>query len=292
MIKIITDSICDLKSDLIEKYEVEVLPLRVRLGGEQEYLDRVEVDPPRIWDAMHRGIAPQTTQVPPSVTASVFERCAAAGMDFIYVAFSAVLSGCCHVATLVSSELKEKYPKVKMGIINSKAGSFGQGSMVLQLAHAAAKGVSFEELMNRGTHMAEHVEIFIGLGDMKWLVLGGRVNKLLGKTGSMLDIRPIVHIDRQGYLKVVSAVRGQKRMIQSVCDKSLELLREFPEQLIGLSYSEEYSSIEQAMEYMKDRLGNPRYYIQPIGCALTAHCGLEGLGVQFFNTKIEPYYYD
>lgn len=292
MIKIFTDSICDLKADLIEKYGIEILPLRVRLGGDREFLDRLEIDPPRIWDAMHRGIMPQTTQVPPDVVLSAFERCAADGTDFIYVAFSAVLSGCCHVATLVTGALKEKYPKIKMGVINSKAGSFGQGMIALQLAHAAAKGASFEELMNRGAHMAEHVEIFIGLGDLKWLVLGGRINKLLGKTGSLLDVRPIVHMDHQGYLKVVGAVRGQKRMIRSVCDKSLELLREFPEQLIGLSYSEEYSSIEQAAEYMKGRLHSPLYYIQPIGCALTAHCGLAGVGIQFFNTKIEPYYYD
>lgn len=292
MVRIITDSICDLDAKILTRYQIEILPLRVIINDTEEYLDRINIDPPKVWESMHNGSMPKTTQIPPDIALSLFERLAKEGQDFIFVGFSAVLSGGCHLVEMLINELREKYPKVKMGVINSKGGAYGEGAIVHQMAHAAYDGMSFEDLMNRGVYLASHIVHIFGLGDMKWLVMGGRVNKLLGNTGSTLDVRPILHVDAGGYLKVTGVTRGQKRMIKAVCDKSLELLQNFPQQIIGMNYSEQYNNIDMAVDYLKDKLTNPTYCIQPIGCVLTAHIGLDGIGFQFFNTKIDNYYYD
>ena len=144
MVKIITDSICDLDPAYLAPYDIDTMPLRVRLG-DQEYLDKVEIDYMDVCRAMLEGVVPKSTQVPADIMANTFEKCAAAGQDFIYVAFSSVLSGCCNLAQMMVAELKEKYPHVHMGVLNSKAGAAGMGLIVLQLAHMAKDGAPFEK---------------------------------------------------------------------------------------------------------------------------------------------------
>ena len=187
---------------------------------------------------------------------------------------SAVLSGCCNLGEMLVAELKEKYPNVKMGVLNSKAGAAGMGLIVLQLAHMAKDGAAFEKLMRHGEYLREHIVHMIALKDMKWLVLGGRINKLVGAASSALDIRPLIHIDKEGYLKAFGTARGQKRMVKAICDKTLERLKAFPEQLVAICYTYEQETTKQAMAYLKERLPQIRFVLQPVGSVLTAYLGL------------------
>ena len=290
MVKIITDSICDLDPGYLAPYDVEIMPLRVRLG-DKEYLDKVEIDYMDVCRAMLNGVVPKSTQVPADIMADTFEKYAAAGQDFIYVAFSAVLSGCCNLGEMLVAELKEKYPNVKMGVLNSKAGAAGMGLIVLQLAHMAKDGAAFEKLMRHGEYLREHIVHMIALKDMKWLVLGGRINKLVGAASSALDIRPLIHIDKEGYLKAFGTARGQKRMVKAICDKTLEKLKAFPEQLVAMCYTYEQETTKQAMAYLRERLPQIKFVLQPVGSVLTAYLGLSGVGILFFDERPEEYYF-
>lgn len=292
MVKIITDSICDLDPAYLAPYDIDVLPLRVRLG-EKEYLDKVEIDYLEVCEVMLKGELPKSTQVPADIMSDTFEKYAAAGQDFLYVAFSSVLSGCCNLAKMLTGELREKYPNVKMGVLNSKAGAGGMGLMVLQLAHMAKDGASFEKLMSHGAYLSEHIVHMIALRDLKWLVMGGRINKLVGAASAALDIRALVHIDKEGYLKSFGTARGQKRMIKAVCDNTLERLKAFPEQLIAICYTYEKETAQQAMEYLRAHLSQPpKFVLQPVGSVLTTYLGLSGVGILFFDERPAEYYFN
>ena len=291
MVKIITDSICDLDPHYLAPYNVDMMPLRVRLG-EKEYLDKVDIDYLDVCRAMEQGTVPKSTQVPADIMSDTFEKYAAAGQDFIYVAFSSVLSGCCSLAEMMTAELRERYPNVRMGVINSKAGAGGMGLIVLQLAHMAKAGASFEKLIAHGAYLSEHIVHMIALRDLKWLVLGGRINKLLGATAGALDVRPLVHIDKEGYLKAFGTARGQKRMVQTICDKALEKLKTFPEQLVAVCYTYEQESCHQAIAYLKEKLPQIKIVLQPVGSVLTTYLGLSGVGILFFDERPQEYYFD
>lgn len=292
MVKIITDSICDLDPSYLAPYEVDMMPLRVRLG-EKEYLDKIEINHEAVSQAMMEGILPKSTQVPADIMTDTFEKYAAAGQDFIYVAFSSVLSGCCSLAEMITAELREKYPDVSMGVINSKAGAGGMGLIVLQLCHMAKDGASFEKLLAHGQYLSEHIIHMIALRDLKWLVMGGRINKLVGAASAALDIRALVHIDKEGYLKSFGTARGQKRMIKSICDHAIERIKKFPEQLIAICYTHEKESALEAMEYLKEHMPcPPKFVLQPVGCVLSAYLGLSGVGILFFDEKPDEYYYN
>lgn len=292
MVKIITDSMCDLDPKYLESYDLDVMPLRVRLG-EKEYLDKIDIDYMDVCRAMLEGTLPKSTQVPADIMSDTFEKYAAAGQDFVYLAFSAVLSGGCNLAKMMVAELKEKYPGVNMGVINSKAGAGGMGLMVLQLCHMAKEGASFEKLMRHGEYLSEHVIHMIALRDLKWLVMGGRINKLVGAASSALDVRALVHIDKEGYLKSFGTARGQKRMVKAICDNTLERIKAFPEQLIAICYTYEQETAQQAMEYLKEHLPQPpKFVLQPVGSVLTSYLGLAGVGILFFDERPEEYYFN
>lgn len=292
MVKIITDSMCDLDPAYLQPYDIDMMPLRVRLG-EKEYLDKVEIDYLDVCKAMLEGTLPKSTQVPADIMADTFEKYAAAGQDFIYVAFSSVLSGCYNLAEMLIAEMKDKYPGVNMGAINSKAGAGGMGLMVLQLAHMAKDGAPFEKLMKHGAYLSEHIIHMIALRDLKWLVMGGRINKLVGAASNALDIRALVHIDKEGYLKSFGTARGQKRMVKAICDHTLEHLKAFPEQLIAICYTYEQETAQQAMEYLKEHLPQPpKFVLQPVGSVLTTYLGLSGVGILFFDERPEEYYFN
>lgn len=290
MVKIITDSICDLDPAYLASYDVTMMPLRVRLG-EQEYLDKVDINYLDVGKAMMNGVVPKSTQVPVDIMEKTFEDCARAGQDFIYIAFSAVLSGCYNLAEMVIAELREQYPDVKMGAINSKAGAGGMGLIVLQMAHMAQDGASFEKLMQHGEYLRDHIVHMIALRDLKWLVLGGRINKLVGAASSALDIRPLVHIDKEGYLKAFGTARGQKRMVQTICDKALEKLKAFPEQLVAICYTYEQETTQQAIAYLKEKLPQIKIVLQPVGSVLMTYLGLSGVGILFFDERPQEYYF-
>ena len=289
MVKIITDSICDFDPAYLEPYDVDILPLRVRLG-EKEYLDKIEINYKDVAEAMMQGILPQSTQVPAGIMSDTFEKYASAGQDFIYIAFSSVLSGCYHLAEMLIAELQEKYPHVHMGAINSKAGAGGMGLIVWQMACMSQQGASFEKLMAHGAYLSEHIVHMIALRDTKWLVMGGRLNKLVGAASTALDIRPLIHIDKEGYLKSFGTARGQKRMVQTICDLALEKLQAFPDQTVSLCYTYEEETAQQAIAYLKEKMPNIKLVTQPVGCVLMAYLGLSGVGILFFDEKIEEYY--
>ena len=125
----------------------------------------------------------------------------------------------------------------------------------------------------------------IALRDLKWLVLGGRINKLLGAAAGALDVRPLVHIDKEGYLKAFGTARGQKRMVQTICDKALEKLKAFPEQLVAVCYTYEQETCQQAIAYLKEKLPQIKIVLQPVGSVLTTYLGLSGVGILFFDER-------
>ena len=292
MVKIITDSICDLDPSYLAPYDVDIMPLRVRIG-EQEFLDKIEIDYKDVSKAMMDGILPKSTQVPADIMSDTFEKYAAQGCDVIYVAFSSVLSGCCGLGEMMAADLRTKYPSVHLGVINSKAGAGGMGLIVLQLAHMAKDGASFEKLMNHGRYLADHVIHMMSLRDLKWLVMGGRISKLVGAASTALDIRPLIHIDKEGYLKTFGTARGPKRQVKAICDQAIERLKAFPEQLIAVCYTYEEDTAMQCIAYLKEHMPvPPKFVIQPVGSVLLTYLGLSGVGILFFDERPEEYYYD
>lgn len=288
MIKLIVDSICDLPGDILKKYDVEVLPLRV-LINDKEYLDRVDITIDEVYDEMRKVVLPKTSQVSPGNIYEIFDRNCEAGNDFIYLAFSSVLSGTCNLAKKIAEEFKEKYPERTIAVVDTKAGAIGIGVIAMQVLKLIENGVSFEGIIENTYEMIENIEHIFILEDLNWLMKGGRINKVQATLGTMLDLKPILQVNN-GYLEVIKKIRGKRKSINTLLDLVEERIDGFTDQVIGIGHADDEDVAKEVVKAIKERFGeDTKCVITKIGCVLGAHLGIGGVGVIFFNKKFDFY---
>lgn len=283
MIKLIVDSTCDLPDEFIEMYDVKVLPLYITLEGE-EYRDKKDIQVDQVYSAMRKGIVPRTSQINFQDCYNVFEEYCSKGYNFIYIAFSSALSGTYQFARHILSEFEGKYQNVKMEVLDSKSGSVATGLMALQAAKMIRVGYQFEEILEQIKAMISHVEHLFTITDLKWLVKGGRLDKLHGMIGSLMNVKPLLDLDN-GSIEVIRRVRGRENALHALVDILAERIKDFPDQVIGISHADDLTYAEELKASIVQKLGSNKFILCKIGGVLGSHLGIGGIGVFFFNQK-------
>ncbi|MGL6173438.1 MAG: DegV family protein [Cellulosilyticaceae bacterium] len=284
MIKILVDSTCDLPEEVLEKYDIGVLSLRVRIK-DKDYADKKEIQIEQTTEYMKEGIIPQTSQPALQDVIDIFEQYGESGEDAIYLAFSSKLSGTYQTTYTLLDELRERYPERKFTVVDSKAGSIAIGLMAIEAGEMIAKGYVYEEVVRRMEFLANHVEHVFTLTDLAWLVKGGRISKTQGIVGNVLNIKPIIDI-QDGEMQVIHKIRGQKKTLQQIIDIVEERRKNYPEQTIGIAYAGDKAFAETIKTMLEERLGQVDIMITTIGSVLGTHLGLGGVGICFFNAKV------
>lgn len=288
MIRCIVDSTCDLPDEIMEQYHILMLPMRVLLDG-NDYRDKVEITTEAVFTAMRAGAMPKTSQVNPDDMHTLFQGCCDRGEDFFYLAFSSALSGTYQVAKAILAEYQQKYPGLHMQVVDTKSGSVALGLIALQAVNLLEAGYGFEDVIQRVLAMADHVEHVFTIADIGWLVRGGRIGKLQGVLGSMLDVRPILDV-KNGLMEVIKKVRGSQRALNMVVDTLMERIGAFPGQVIGIAHSDDPLGAEKLKKLLTEKIGAASFIVCQIGSVLGSHLGIGGLGLFFFSQEPEPYY--
>ena len=289
MIRCIVDSTCDLPEDTMERYGMLMVPLHVLLNG-NDYRDKVEITADEVFSAMRQGQVPKTSQVGPDDVSNVFQSCCDRGEDFIYIAFSSALSGTYQLAKVILAEFQQKYPGLRMQVVDSKAGSVAVGLIALQAVQLIEAGYAFDEVVERITFMADHVEHVFTIADIGWLVKGGRISKLQGMLGSILEVKPILEV-KNGIIGVIKKARGSQKALAMMVDTLIERVTAFPGQIIGIAHSDNLPGVERIKAMLTEKMGATTFIISKIGSVLGSHIGVGGLGLFFFNQRPEPYFH-
>ena len=287
MTKIIMDSTSDLPRDIIEEYDIDILPLRVYVDN-KEYLDKVTISVDQVYELMKKGISPITSLPSPGEIYNLFGKYASRGENFIYYAFSSELSATYQTSKIIIEELKNYYPNVKMEVVDTKAGSFASGLIALQGAKLAEAGASFEEIVSISQENAENIEHVFTIDDLNWLLKGGRINKSGAIIGSALNIKPILDVQK-GKMVVIEKIRGRKRALNTVADIVQERIKEFPNQIIGITHADDINAALTVKEMLSEKLGHANIFTEKIGSVLGSHLGIGGVGVFFFNKESNLY---
>ncbi len=286
--KIIIDSTTDLPKELIEKYDIDVLPLRV-LINDKEYTDKETITVDEVYDAMKRGICPKTSLPNPKRTYELFKEYASKGIDFIFYSFSSKLSSTFQNAFLIIEELKKEFPKVKMVALDTRAGSIGAGLIALQGAKLAEKGFSFENILRISKDCIKHIEHVFTIDDLNWLLKGGRIKKSSALIGNALNIKPILDV-KDGEMRVIKKIRGRKKALQTIVNILEERIKNFPNQIIGIAHADDFQTALELKDMIVKKLGhNKNIIIEKIGSVLGSHLGIGGVGIFFFNQEPEEY---
>ncbi|MCE9754955.1 DegV family protein [Bacillus cereus] len=284
-VKIITDSAADLPVELLQAYDIDLIPLRVYDEAETEYLDGVTLESVTLLQKMREGAVYRTSLPSLETFQEKFVSYAKEGNPCIYLAFSSELSGTYQSSVVIKEEVKETYADLDLEIIDTKCASLGQGLVVLEAAKMAKDGASKEDILNRVAFLMNHMEHIFTVADLQYLVRGGRLSKVAGFIGGLLNIKPILNVE-EGKLVPLEKVRGKKKVLSRIVDIMEERGKDLKGQTIAMTHGDDLETAEALKSLITERFGCEVFIVNTIGAAIGAHTG-PGVITLFFLNEVE-----
>ena len=219
---IMTDSTVDLpKEYLTEELGVPYIPLTYLIDG-QSYEDMIGLTGEEFFAKVRAGSMPTTSQINPEQAREALEPYLKEGKDILYIAFSSGLSGTYNSIRMAAEELQEEYPEQKLIIIDSLCACMGEGLLVYKAVQLKRAGKSLEEVAAWVEENKLHIMHNVTIDDLFHLHRGGRVSKASAIVGTMIQIKPIIHMDDHGELKVIGKERGRKKALTHIVDMAVK----------------------------------------------------------------------
>lgn len=279
---ILTDSSCDLPDDIVKKYQLEILQLDFIVEGEGSFHND-QADIGKVYSKLRNGANIKTSAANISQASETIEALFNQKKDILYLGFSSGLSSTYQTVYMAGQELMEEYPERKMISVDTLAASMGQGLLVYKACQAKDAGKSLEE----NAQYIEDIKLklchWFTVDDLFFLKRGGRISGVTATVGTMLSIKPILHVDDEGHLINVSKVRGRKAAITELVNR-MEKLAVHPEnQDIFISHGDCIADAEKLASIIKERFGNDRITISYVGPVIGAHSGPGTLALFFLG---------
>ncbi|WP_407272405.1 DegV family protein [Radiobacillus sp. PE A8.2] len=282
-VQIIADSACDLSKSSYDDYNIEMVSLTVHLD-DNDFEDGKTISAKTVYDAMRDGKKPKTSQVSPQAFRNTFLKYAEKNQPTVYFSFSSELSGTYQSAKLMETEVKEQYPDWELRIVDTKCASLGYGLVVLRAAQLSQEGASLENIVEIGSYHAEHMEHIFTVDDLEYLYRGGRVSKTAAVVGTMLKIKPLLHVDN-GKLIPLEKIRGSKKVLKRMLDLMDERGMSLSSQPIGISHGDDIDQANQLASLIKERFGTENIHIEMVGSSIGAHSGPGTIALFFLNDE-------
>lgn len=284
---ILTDTSCNLPQELVDEYGLAMIPLRYLLDGEEHtsYTDGKQADFKMFYEAMRSGKVVTTTLANQVEAAAVAERCAQAGQDLLYIGFSSGLSGTYDACARAVAEIAARYPERTMLSVDSLAASAGQGLLITYVARLRAQGAGVEECAAWVRAHRLNICHWFTVDDLMFLKRGGRVSAVSAVFGTALSIKPVMHVDDDGTLKVVEKVRGRRKAIAALADHFGKSLGCMPadEQIVYISHGDCLQDAQELAGMLEERFGVKDVLITYVDPVIGAHSGPGTLALFFYD---------
>jgi len=270
--KIITDSGCDLPRAMLEKLDVTVTPLYVNFRGES-LPDSVDAGIQEMYQGLREGESASTSAVNPQQWASVIEPVLAQDMDTLVLAFSSGLSTTYQSAVIAADELAEKYPQRKILVVDSLGASLGQGLLLWYACKQRDEGMPLEALADWLQAYRFKLAHWFTVDDLMYLKRGGRVSAATALVGTMLNIKPVLHVDDEGHLISKAKVRGRKAAIQALAAKLGELGIPGQNETAFICHGDCIADAKLLESILKEKYGVKEVFIGYTGAVIGSHSG-------------------
>lgn len=281
MVKIISDSTCDLSQELIRKYNIEIIPLHILLG-EEEFEDGVSITPDEIyrWSDEHKT-TPKTSAVGIEQTVEVYQKCLKEAEELVIFSISSEMSTTNNVMRMAAQEVDAEE---RIFVVDSANLSTGVGLLVLEAAIMAAAGKSGAEISSRMEELKPLISASFVVDTLTYLHRGGRCSGVAAMAGGMLKLHPKIVVEN-GKMKPEEKFRGKMDKVVMDYVKSMEAdLKNAKKSRVFITHSGcEESTIQQVYEYLKELEYFEEILITRAGGVISSHCGPGTLGVLFVN---------
>lgn len=283
---LVTDSCSDLPKDIVEQFRIKIIPMRFSFG-DQEFLDtpdHSDMDIKTFYDRLRNEEVARTVQASGENFKDVIKDDLKSGKDIIYIAFSSALSGTYNSCSVIKDELLNEYPNSKIAVIDSLCASMGEGFLVYLAAKKKESGATFEECVKFIEETKLHVVHYFTVGDLGTLKRGGRLSATAAFLGSLLNLKPVLHVDELGKLVPIEKTLGRKQSIMNIIKKIDKDCIDYDTVFIS------HGDCEEDANFVKERILKVHPEIKVviigyIGPVIGAHSGPGTLALYYLANK-------
>lgn len=280
--RIITDTCCDFPEQMYQELDLSVVSLSVNFKGEtvKTYSESWLKE---MFNDLRAGEMATTSAANPQDWQEAMEPVLASGEDALVLAFSSGLSTTYQSAVIAASELTEKYPDRTVKVVDTLCASLGQGLLVYYACQKRDEGLSLEELADWCENHKQNLCHWFTVDDLMYLKRGGRVSAATALVGTMLKIKPVLHVDAEGHLINVAKVRGRRASIEALAGKMGELALPGENDTVFICHGDCMEDAEYLQNLVKERYGVKTVLIHYVGAVIGSHSGPGTLALFFMG---------
>ncbi len=285
--EIITDSSANLPETLIDEYGLHVMPLVFNVKG-QEYLGYVKgetIDLAQFYRMMREKENITTSLLNIESCTEFMRNLLEQGKDILYIGFSSGLSGSYQVGDIVAKQLQEEFPERKIYTVDTLAAALGEGLLVYLACQKRKEGCSIEEVYQWVVDNRLHLCHWFTVDDLFFLKRGGRVSQASAIVGSILSIKPVMHVDDEGHLIVMEKVRGRRKSLDALVKHMEETVIDPENQHIFISHGDCLEDAQYVEKLVRDKWNVKDVMIHILDPVIGAHSGPGTVALFFVGTK-------
>lgn len=276
-VAIVTDTTCDLSDEVLKLNNIYMVPLQI-IYETRSYRDRMEITADKVYGLLDKEIPKSSLPLPEDVK-NILDRIVEDGYtDILYISISAGLSGTYNLIKLLAQE----YTKLNIEVVDSSTLSMGLGFLVLEAAKVINKTSDIKAAISRINTVRKSMSTMFVLNTLEYLRKGGRIGKVEGTVGNLLNIKPIIAVNDEGVYYTVTKGRGFKRAVSSMVDEIKKRYEGKPI-TIAVVYGEQIEGAKKLLETLKEKLDVTTTYITQVSPVLGMHTGPGLLGVVAFE---------
>lgn len=273
--QIVTDATSDLPLELVGKLDVHVIPMHCAIDGD-DYLitaDNRNLSSHDFYDMLRAGRVSSTTQVNGETFKAEVRPFLKDGLDVLYICFSSGLSSTYASIRIAIEDLAEEFPERKLRIIDSLSATGGEGLLVYHAVKRMEDGMGLDELAQWIEDNKLHFAHWFTVDDLKFLKRGGRVSATAALVGTVLSVKPIMHVDNEGRLIPVDKVRGRRKSLEELVAHMEKSAIRPADQTVFISHGDTPEDAAYIEKLVRERLGVKNVFIGPVGPVVGSHGG-------------------
>ncbi len=284
---LITDSCCDLPSEITDKFGIAVASLSVNTRLAEPDTDQIEnnIDISSFYSDLRVGKHAFTSAVQKEDFMKIMHQFLNSGKDILYIGFSSTLSLTYSNACSTAEELIMQFPERKIICIDSKSASMGEGLLVYCAAQQMAKGMSLENVSEYVAQLVPHLCHWFTVDNINLLKHGGRINANVAAGSTVLHMKLLLHMDEEGYLNNVAKIRGRKAVIKAMFEKLKQTAEDIETQTVMISHGDCKKDAVWLAEMIKKECNPADIIINTVNPVIGAHSGPGTLALFFIGTE-------
>lgn len=270
-----TDSDSDLPCKYLDEYNLKMVYMPYMVDG-VEYFDDLgrAGKQAEYFDQMRKGTAPITSLLPTHAYLEYFEPILSDGQDILFIAFSSHMSSTINNIYAARDELLEKYPQRRILVVDTLSISAPMSLLVHKAYKLYSEGKSMEDVAAWVEENKLRCHAWLTVDDLKYLRRGGRISSIAATMGTMLDLKPIIILNKGGSMAAVDKVRGRKSALRYLADKTAEDIENPESQVLVIIHADALEDAERLEALIRERIptigGVEKLFVGPV---IGAHCG-------------------